>query len=110
MNGIDAVMMCLYFFATSWWQMGILFAIRSCTSIIVNIIYLAIRQETTPNRLLGRVAGTSSTLMKLTLPIGLFLSGIWAEYLSIPYLFLISAGILSVISIFLLKSNFKSIE
>ncbi|RJG18867.1 hypothetical protein DQX05_26815 [Paenibacillus thiaminolyticus] len=42
---IDAVVLCFFFFAGTWWQLAILLACRICTTVIVNIIYLAIRQE-----------------------------------------------------------------
>ncbi|MFC4355622.1 MFS transporter [Chryseomicrobium palamuruense] len=106
---IDACALVLFFFADSWWQLGLLLAVRTCTTVMTNIIYLAIRQESTPNHLLGRVAGTSSMFMKLALPIGLFIGGIWAEVLPIPYLFLISAGIVIAIFVFMLRSNFHEV-
>lgn len=106
---LDACALILFFFADSWWQLGLLLAIRTCTTVMTNIIYLAIRQESTPNHLLGRVAGTSSMFMKLALPIGLFLGGIWAEVLPIPYLFLISAGIVGAIYLFMQQSDFREV-
>lgn len=106
---LDAGALVLFFFADTWWQLGILLAVRTCTSVMVNIIYLAIRQESTPNHLLGRVAGTSSMFMKLALPIGLFLGGIWAEVLPIPYLFLISAGIVAALYVFMRRTDFREV-
>lgn len=107
---LDAGALVLFFFADTWWQLGILLAVRTCTSVMVNIIYLAIRQESTPNHLLGRVAGTSSMFMKLALPIGLFLGGLWAELLPIPYLFLISAGIVAALYVFMQKTDFRTVQ
>ncbi|MEC1179153.1 MFS transporter [Metasolibacillus meyeri] len=107
---MDSVVLLLFFFATTWWQLGILLAVRTCTSVIINIIYLAIRQESTPNHLLGRVAGTSSMFMKLALPAGLFVGGLWAEMLPIPYIFLLSAGIVLAIYVVLSKQQFSLIE
>ncbi|USK57817.1 hypothetical protein LIS82_26710 (plasmid) [Cytobacillus solani] len=65
-----------------------------------NIVYTTIRHEFTPNHLLGRVVGTSSMLMKITFPIELFISGMWAEYFPIKGLFILSTMIF--ISLFLL--------
>ncbi|MDG0876268.1 MFS transporter [Paenibacillus thiaminolyticus] len=48
MLGIDAVVLCFFFFAGTWWQLAILLACRTCTTVIVNIIYLAIRQSRRP--------------------------------------------------------------
>lgn len=107
---IDGFTLVLFFFANTWWQLGILLAVRSCTTIITNIIYLAVRQESTPNHLLGRVSGTSSMFMKLALPIGLFIGGIWAETLPIPYIFLISALIVFSIYMTLQKNNFHTLK
>lgn len=108
LHAIDAFVLVLFFFATTWWQLGILLAFRSCTTVITNIIYLAVRQESTPNHLLGRVAGTSSMFMKLALPVGLFIGGIWAETFPIPYIFIISAFIVLSICILLQKNNFQT--
>ncbi|MEO4053261.1 MFS transporter [Solibacillus sp. CAU 1738] len=107
---IDGVVLVLFFFATTWWQLGLLLACRTCITIIVNIIYLAIRQESTPNHLLGRVAGTSSMFMKLALPAGLFIGGIWAEALPIPYIFIISAVIVFCMYIVLSKQRFYNVK
>ncbi|MCE5172672.1 MFS transporter [Paenibacillus profundus] len=105
---VDALVLCLFFFAAHWWQLAILLACRTCTTVIINIIYLAIRQESTPNHLLGRVAGTSSMFMKLVLPLGLLLSGLWAEHLPIPCLFLISSAVVAFLAIYLAKGSFRS--
>lgn len=77
-------------FAPTWWAIGIALAIRTFSTTISNVVYFTIRQKLTPNHILGRVAGTSSMLMKLTLPFGLFIAGLWAEYLPIRILFVIS--------------------
>ena len=94
---VDTLGIAMLIFAPTWWALGIALAIRTFSTTISNIVYFTIRQEFTPNHLLGRVAGTSSMLMKLTLPLGLFLSGLWAEWLPIPILFVISAGIFFVL-------------
>ena len=67
----DVIGMGCLIFAPTWWAIGIALAIRTFSTTISNIVYFTIRQEFTPNHLLGRVAGTSSMLMKLTLPFGL---------------------------------------
>lgn len=45
---IDAVVLCFFFFAETWWQPAILLACRACTTVIVNIMYLAIRRSRRP--------------------------------------------------------------
>lgn len=86
--------------------MGLLLAVRTAISTMTNVGYLALRQETTPNHLLGRVAGTSSMIMKLALPVGLFIGGIWADYLPAAPIFLISALIVLFNVTLLLKFKF----
>ena len=49
-------------------------------------------------------------LMKLALPAGLLIGGIWAETLPIPYIFLLSACIVMGIYIVLVKSKFSIVE
>lgn len=93
----DIISMCLLLFAQTWWTIGISLAIRTFSTTISNIVYFTIRQEFTPNHLLGRVAGTSSMLMKLTLPLGLFIAGLWAEWFPIRILFFISMCIFAVL-------------
>lgn len=87
---IDVIGMGCLIFAPTWWAIGIALAIRTFSTTLSNVVYFTIRQEFTPNHLLGRVAGTSSMLMKLTLPFGLFIAGVWAEYLPIRMLFVIA--------------------
>lgn len=106
---LDMIILFMFFFAQEWWQLAILLAFRSCTNVIINIIFLAIRQETTPNHLLGRVTGTTSMFSKIILPLGLLISGIWAEWLPIPYLFIFSSFIVFILLIYFRKSSFKYI-
>lgn len=107
---IDVVVLVLFYFAHSWILLGILLAFRTCLATMSNIIFLAIRQESTPNHLLGRVAGTSSMLMKLALPVGLLIGGIWAEVLPIPWIFLLAA-VAMLSNFFILKrAKFSEVE
>lgn len=105
----DVVGVSCLIFAPSWWTAGIALGIRTFSTTISNIIYFTIRQEFTPNHLLGRVAGTSSMLMKLTLPFGLLLAGLWAEWLPIPILFAISAAIFLILFICLYIHPFRKL-
>jgi hypothetical protein len=91
-------------FANNWWLVGISQFIRTFAVIVINVNYFSFRQEFTPNHLLGRVAGTSSMLMKLALPLGLFLSGIWAEVWSVSSLF-ICCSILMFMLCFAFRGN-----
>nr|WP_074435621.1 MFS transporter [Oceanobacillus jeddahense] len=106
---VDVIAMVLLIFANTWWLLGIGLAIRTFSTVISNIIYLAIRQEVTPNHMLGRVAGTASMFMKLTLPFGLFIAGIWAEWLPVPLLFIFSAAIFLTLFLWLSRHPFRKV-
>lgn len=106
----DVVGMSCLIFAPTWWAIGIALAIRTFSTTISNIVYFTIRQEFTPNHLLGRVAGTSSMLMKLTLPFGLLIAGIWAEWFPIRILFGISTLIFLVLFTRLYLHPFRKLE
>lgn len=106
----DIVSMGLLIFAQTWWAIGLSLAIRTFSTTLSNIVYFTIRQEFTPNHLLGRVAGTSSMLMKLTLPFGLFIAGLWAEWLPIRVLFFISMCIFISLFLRLLFHPFRKLK
>ncbi|MDQ0174726.1 hypothetical protein [Bacillus chungangensis] len=77
---------------------------------MLNVISFTIRQEFTPNHLLGRVSGTASTFMKLSLPLGMLLSGLWAEWLPIRGLFVISLISITIMFLKLRKHEIVQIE
>lgn len=103
---VEVLILITFMFAQTWWLLGILLALRTAISTMTNIVYLALRQETTPNHLLGRVAGTTSMIMKLALPFGLLVGGYWADHFAIPPIFLISAIIISINVFILFKTQF----
>lgn len=103
---VEVLILIAFMFAQTWWLLGILLASRTAISTMTNIVYLALRQETTPNHLLGRVAGTTSMIMKLALPFGLLVGGYWADHFAIPPIFLISAIIISINVFILFKTKF----
>ncbi|MBM7837224.1 MFS family permease [Alkalihalobacillus xiaoxiensis] len=92
--------------ADSWWVIGISLAVRTFAITISNVLYFAIRQEFTPNHMLGRVAGTSSMLMKLALPAGLLAAGLWAEVFEIRILFLFTIIITAAIFLTMFRTTF----
>lgn len=97
--------------AQVWWMIGLSLAIRTFAITISNILYFSIRQEFTPNHLLGRVAGTSSMIMKSATPIGLLAAGIWAEYLPIRVLFLFTICIsITLFGVLLQTKFFKTLK
>src|SRR5690625_4171615 len=106
---VDTLGVVLLIFAPTWWTLGIALAVRTFSTTLSNIVYFTIRQEFTPNHLLGRVAGTSSMFMKLTLPFGLFIAGLCAEWLPIPILFTFSAVIFLVLFVRLFFHPFRKL-
>ncbi|MEI3605743.1 MFS transporter [Pseudogracilibacillus sp. SE30717A] len=76
----------------------------------MGIHYSTLRQSTTPNHLLGRVAGTSSMLMKLAVPFSFLIAGILAEIIDINYIFLISLVITIVLIFYLSRSTVVKID
>ncbi|MGM7683470.1 MFS transporter [Cytobacillus sp. Hm23] len=107
---IDACAMGVLIVAPTWWAIGISLAIRTFAITMSNIVYFTIRQEFTPNHLLGRVSGTSSMLMKLTLPLGLFIAGLWAEWFSVRILFVFSTLIILIMFIMLYFHSFRKLQ
>ncbi|UAC49552.1 MFS transporter [Bacillus aquiflavi] len=101
----DALGVFFLLISTSWWVMAIGLFIRLFGVTTMSIIYLTIRQELTPNHLLGRVTSSSSMLMRLAAPLGLFVSGIWAEYYSVKNIYIFSIAI--VICLFVILSTHK---
>lgn len=66
-------------------------------SVFINVHYQTLRQESTPEHLLGRVSGTTSMLMKIATPIAFIGAGLLGERIDVSWIFLIS----SIIMIFL---------
>lgn len=54
------------------------------------IYYSTLRQESTPNHLLGRVTGTTSMIMKLAVPFSFLLGGALGEFILIQNIFFFS--------------------
>lgn len=106
----DIVSLMIMIFASSWWMAGIALFIRLIGVTMLNVVSFTIRQEFTPNHLLGRVSGTASTFMKLSLPLGMFLSGLWAEWLPIRGLFVISLISITIMFLKLRKHEIVQIE
>lgn len=107
---LEAFSFLILVLSQSWWIIGVSLFIRVFAITMSNIIYFTIRQEFTPNHLLGRVAGTSSMLMKLALPLGLFVSGLWAEFFPIKILFMISTVLTFIMFCILRKHSFAAVQ
>jgi MFS family permease len=103
---IDIIGIIGLLYSNSWWLVGISFSIRLFGGTMSNIVYATFRQETTPSHLLGRVIGTTSMIMRLTFPLGLLLSGLWAEFFSVKSLFLCSILILTLLYFLIRKYPF----
>ena len=107
---VEVVLLIFYAFAQTWLLLGLLLMIRTAITTMSNIVYLAVRQESTPNHLLGRVAGTTSMIMKLALPVGLLIGGFWADHYAIPPIFFVSAAIIFLNVLILIKTKFTEVE
>ena len=107
---VEVVLLIFYAFAQTWVFLGLLLMLRTAITTMSNIVYLAVRQESTPNHLLGRVAGTTSMIMKLALPVGLLIGGFWADHYAIPPIFLVSAAIIFLNVLILIKTKFTEVE
>ncbi len=105
-NIFDVLAFIVLAFATSWWMIAIALALFSFSTSISNVIYHAVRQEVTPNQMLGRVAGSVATLVQLTMPLGVIAGGLWAEFFSIRILFGINIVISAAILFGLLFTTF----
>uniref|UniRef100_UPI00402ABAA6 MFS transporter n=1 Tax=Bacillus sp. DX2.2 TaxID=3073452 RepID=UPI00402ABAA6 len=84
----------IMYFSSNWIIMFMAMFIIGISTTQINIHYLALRQESTPNHLLGRVAGTSSMIMKMAVPVSYLFAGILGEIIPISYIFLLSAVVI----------------
>ena len=105
-NIFDVIAFSILAFATSWWMIAIAMALFTFSTSVSNVIYLAVRQENTPNHMLGRVSGSVATLAQMTMPLGIIVGGLWAEFLNIRVLFVINIVLSAVILIALLRTTF----
>lgn len=80
----------IYFISNTWIMLafGMLLAEFSVSQLVIH--YKTIRQEETPNELLGRVAGTTSMALKLIVPISFILAGWAIEHIDGSYIFLLN--------------------
>ncbi len=107
---VAALSQILLFLSNQWYglALGMFFAGFSAT--IINVHYATLRQVETPSHLLGRVAGTSSMIMKLAMPISFVLVGAIGEFIPVKYVFLISSVILIALFVFLVNSPLRSLK
>lgn len=78
--------------------------------ILINIPYLSLRQSSTPNHLLGRVAGTSSMIMKLSVPLAYLITGIIGEMVNVRYMFIVTIVIIMFVVVYALKSKIHKMK
>lgn len=107
---IDSISVFLMVLVQYWWMLGICLFVRTFAITTTNIVYFSIRQGFTPNHLLGRVAGTSSMLMKLATPGGLMLSGFLTGFMPIQAIFAMSAFITLTIFFVLQTKEFVRLK
>lgn len=87
---------------SSWIGLSMGLFLTGAATLIINIHYISYRQKTTDSRLLGRVSGTSSMIMKLATPLSFLSAGFLAEYIKINYIFLTSSIIMLLLSVVIL--------
>lgn len=80
------------------------------TTIFTNVHYLTIRQEMTPNHVLGRVAGASSMIMKIAAPLSFVSGGLIGEYYPVHYVFVISCIVIGIVLVIGMKSKIVKIK
>ncbi|MED4130572.1 MFS transporter [Shouchella miscanthi] len=105
-NIFDILFFVMLAFATSWWMIAIGMALYSFSTAISNTIYHAVRQELTPNDMLGRVSGSVATIVQLTMPLGVILSGLWAEFFDIRVIFYVNIVFSTAILLCLMRTTF----
>ncbi len=105
-NLFDITAFTILAFSTVWWMVAIALALFSFSTAISNVIYRAIRQEMTPNHMLGRVSGTIATIVQLTMPLGFIAGGLWAEFFDIRVLFYANIVLSTIILIVLMRTTF----
>ncbi|MBO8162694.1 MAG: MFS transporter [Brevibacillus sp.] len=81
----------LMYVADSIWLMALSLFLEGWFSTVYVICVLAHRQESTPSRLIGRVAGLTGSMYKLALPFAIYAAGYLAEWIGVAYVFLGSA-------------------
>ncbi|MDQ0253550.1 MFS family permease [Evansella vedderi] len=102
--GLESIGYVILFLSMDWYWLAIGMFFNGFTGGLINIHYFTLRQETTPNHLLGRVAGTSSTIMKLAVPFAFIGVGALGEVIPVHFIFLGSAIITGMIILYLRKT------
>ncbi|UOE94666.1 MFS transporter [Alkalihalobacillus sp. LMS39] len=102
--GLESFGYLLLFLSFDWYWLAIGMFFNGFTGGIINIHYFTLRQETTPNHLLGRVAGTSSMMMKLAVPFSFLSVGALGEVIPVHYIFLGSCLLTILIILYLAKT------
>ncbi len=102
---VDALGQFILFLSGAWYIMAIGMMLIGFASALINVHYFTVRQESTPNHMLGRVAGTSSMVMKLAMPISFFISGLVGAFIQVNVLFLASSLLLILIMWYAVKNG-----
>lgn len=103
--GLSSLGQIILYASQDWYWISIGLIIIGFSLILINIHYASLRQETTPNHLLGRVVGTSSMIMKLATPISFLLGGLLADLFAVRYVFFISSLILILYILYGIKKK-----
>lgn len=100
----------ILYYVDSLYILALAFLLIGFSGTFTNIHYFTLRQQVTPNHLLGRVAGTSSMIMKLAVPFAFFIGGILGEVMNVRYIFLLAIGVLILIIVYGLKYRIYNME
>jgi predicted MFS family arabinose efflux permease len=92
-------------FSTKWQLMFIALFLINLSTTQNNIHYHTLRQKTTPSHLLGRVSGTTATIMKLSVPLTFAIAGLAAEYIAVRYIFISTIIIVILVIVYSYRYN-----
>lgn len=84
---------------TGFWMFAVLCTLLGATMNIYNIPYVSYMQEHIPKEAQGRAFSLMSSLMSVTLPIGLVVAGPVAENFGVPLWFLIGGISMIIVAI-----------
>ncbi|WP_157729512.1 MFS transporter [Tumebacillus algifaecis] len=98
------------FLSAHWLILAVGLFILGAASTFSNIHIHTIRQEVTPNHMLGRVSGTTSMLARIAAPIGLFLGGVCGEYIEVHFIFLTASLMFLMLALLSMKNKLQEIS
>ncbi|MCR6105467.1 MFS transporter [Salipaludibacillus agaradhaerens] len=98
------------FLSSNWYVICMSMFFVGFSATICNVHYFALRQESTPSHLLGRVIGTSSMIMKLALPFSFLVITYLADIIEVNLIFLMTSMFLLIITILALRTRLTDLK